>query len=214
MPLSRNAAVPGVSRAAGHRTGIGMANYCRLLLVSLICLSMNSCIFAATHVVGTAMRSFETGDDFAVWKTQMPAIPPATGRLIVYPGGSLSMVYEATSIGTGGDEHFVVDRDVCKVLGHSFVFLDLAAGKHVISADHVSKFLDGYEIGRYKLDVTIAPSTVTYVKIDKEKTGEAFSHHYVPKLVEAAAAESALRGFPIYSDGLKCKINQAKDRTP
>jgi hypothetical protein len=191
-----------------------MGNYCRLMLVSLLCLSLNACILAATHVAGTAMRSFETGADFAVWKAQMPAIPPGTGRLIVYPGGSLSLVYEATSIGTGGDEHFVVDRDVCKILGNSFVFLDLTAGKHVISADHVSKLLDGYEVGRYKLDVNIAPSTITYVKIDKEKSGEAFSHHYVPKLVDAAAAESALRSSPIYSDGLKCKVNEAKDRAP
>src|SRR5579863_4941612 len=148
MPLCLyRAAAYGVRRAAGRRAGRDMANYCRLMLASLLCLALNSCILAATHIVGTAMRVSETGDDFAVWKTRMPAIMPGTGRLIVYPGGSLSMVSEATSIGTGGDEHFVVDRDVCKILGHSFVYLDLAAGRHVISADHVSKFLDGYEIG-------------------------------------------------------------------
>ena len=184
----------------------------RLTVALLACLWLNGCIAAATYGVGTMMRGMEVGDNFAKWRPQMPPIAPGSGRIVVYPGGSRSFVYATTSIGTGGDQLFVVDRDVCKVLGHSFVFLDLPAGPHVISAEGVSKPF-GYQIGKSRLNLNIAPESLTYIRIDKHSAG-AFSNHYVPGPVAAAAAEAELAAQPIDKDGLKCRPNKAEDRKP
>lgn len=184
----------------------------RLFIISILCLSLNGCFMLVTRGVGTVERALSVGDEFRSWKAQMPAIPPDRGRLIVYPGGSRSAVFEATNVGKGGDQDFVVDRDVCTVLGHSFVFLDLAPGPHEVSSDDVSALFE-YRKGKNKLNIDIASSTLTYVRIDKESGGLFTRSHYFPKLVEAAVAEAELKDLPIYQDGLKCRENKAVDRT-
>ena len=142
----------------------------------------------------------------------MPAIPSGAGRLIVYPGGRRSFVYETTSIGKGGEQFFAVNRDVCTVLGRSFIYLDLPAGRHEVSAEDVSGLFE-YRIGRNKLDLAIDPGSLTYVRIDREDPGALARSHYYPRLVEPARAEAELKDWPIYNEGLKCRPNRAMDRT-
>ncbi len=188
-----------------------MPSFFRAIVASIACLSLNSCIAAATYGIGTVERSLAVGENFAAWKTQMPAIPPGMGRLIVYPGGGRSVVFETTSIGKGGEQDFVVDSDVCTVLGHSFIYVDRPAGPHEISADDVSKAF-GYQKGRHKLEVTLAPSTVIYISIDKVDNGALSRSHYFPHRVPAETAEAKLKAFPIDTDGLKCRLNKAEPR--
>jgi hypothetical protein len=87
------------------------------------------------------------------WRAIAPPIAPGRGRLIVYPGGSLSIVYEKTSFGKGGELDFVVDCDVCQIFGRTFVFLDVPASAHKIPADDVSDLLHPFEyrLGKYEL---------------------------------------------------------------
>ena len=190
-----------------------MLMYARRMFVALMCLSLNSCVLVATHVVGSAMRSGEVGDKFASWQAGTPPIPAGMGRVIVYPGGSRSFVYEETGIGRGGEQLLTVDRDVCTVLGHSFIFLDLPAGPHRVTAGDVSE-LAGYQIGINKLDLNVAVGTVTYVRIDKQVTGTFTQSRYFPTAVAPASAVAELTDFPIYKDGLQCRRNEAKDRKP
>jgi hypothetical protein len=173
---------------------------------------LNGCIFSAvTHGIGAAERAMSIGDNFRSWKAQMPAVPAGRSRLVVYPGGSRSLVYQATGVGKGGEQVFAVDRDVCEVLGDTFVFLDVAPGPHEISSEGVSQ-LFGYQKGKNRLSVNLAPSKLTYIRIDKE--GDPLWHHYVPKLVDAARAEAELAKLPLYRDGLTCRLNKAEDRKP
>jgi hypothetical protein len=174
---------------------------------------LTSCIAVVTHGVGTVERSFAVGDDFTKWRATAPPIAPGRGRLIVYPGGSLSIVYETTSFGKGGELDFVVDRDVCQVLGRTFVFLDVPAGAHKISADDVSDILHPFEyrLGKYKLELTVDAGTTSYVRIDKDRSAGAVGAAYIPRLA-AAAAEAELKDFVLDKDGLKCRPNAAQDR--
>ena len=188
-----------------------MLRYFRVILVSLSCLGLNACIAVITHGVGTVERSLGVGDDFGRWKAQMPAIPTGRGRIIVYPGGSRSVVFETTRIGLGGEQNFAVDNDVCTVLGNSFIFVDLTAGLHQISAGNMSE-LFGYRKGKNKLDINVMPSSLTYIRINKESGGLFSKNHYFPNLVAAPAAEMELRQFPIYINGLKCRVNKAQER--
>lgn len=190
-----------------------MPGFLRLSVMLLACLCLNGCIGAAAYGVGTVMRQMAVGDAYAKWRPQMPAIAPGSGRIIVYPGGSRSVVYEATNIGTGGEQLFVVDRDVCKVLGHSFVFLDLAAGPHEISAEDVSEPF-GYRVGKNKLNLKIVPASLTYIRIDKQSAGTFSPSHYFPGVIAAATAEVELNSLAIDKDDLQCRVNKAEERKP
>src|SRR5690349_6806407 len=97
-------------------------------------LSLNGCVMAVTRGIGTVERQLGVGDEFRAWKAEMPPIASGKGRLVVYPGGGRSFVYDATGIGKGGEQLFTVDKDVCTVLGDSFVFLDVPAGAHEVSS--------------------------------------------------------------------------------
>src|SRR5689334_21927938 len=141
----------------------------------------------------------------------MPAIPAGRSRLVVYPGGSRSVIYRVTGVGKGGEQMFTVDRDVCEVLGDSFIFLDIAPGPHEITSEGVSE-LFGYRKGKNHLSVDLAPSRLTYVRIDKQ--GDPLWHHYVPKLVDAANAETELAKLPLYKEGLTCRLNKVEDPKP
>jgi hypothetical protein len=173
---------------------------------------LNGCVFSAvTHGIGAVERAASIGEAYSTWKAQMPAIPPGRSRIVVYPGGSRSLVYSATGIGKGGEQYFAIDRDVCEVLGDSFIFLDVAPGAHEISSEGVSQ-LFGYQKGKNRLSVNLAASKLTYIMIDK--VGDPLWHHYVPKLVDAARAEAELAKLPLYREGLTCRLNRAEDRKP
>lgn len=183
----------------------------RIIPLVLACLLLDGCIMAATRGIGTVERQIGIGEEFRDWQAHRPPIPAGRGRLVVYPGGSRSFVYETTGIGKGGEQLFAVDRDVCTVLGHSFVYLDLPAGPHEISAEGVST-LFGYQKGKNKLPLQLAPAGVTYIRIGREKHGVFSRSHYAPSVVEAAAAEAELMQYPLYRDGLTCRPNKAEDR--
>jgi len=186
--------------------------YFRLGLAACCCVLLNGCLFSAvTHGIGTAERAMWIGDDYRSWKAQMPAIPAGRSRLVVYPGGSRSVVYRVTGIGKGGEQKFTVDRDVCEVLGDSFIFVDIAPGPHEITSEGVSQ-LFGYQKGKNHLSVNLAPSQLTYVRIDKE--GEPLWHHYIPRLADAAGAGAELARMPLYKEGLTCRPDKAQDRKP
>ena len=184
----------------------------RAAFLVLSCLLLNSCIMAVTRGIGTVERQLAVGDEFGTWRTRMAPIPAGKGRLIVYPGGHRSFVYEATSIGKGGEQDFTVDTDVCTVLGNSFVYYDLAAGHHEITSEGVSK-LFGYQKGKNRLNLDIAPSSLTYVRIDKKRSSP-LSSHYLPGQIQEAVAEKELKDMPIYNDGLTCRLNKAEERKP
>src|SRR5688500_14209991 len=135
----------------------------------------------------------------------MPSIPPGRSRSVVYAGGSRSLGYAATGVGKCGEQVFAVDRDVCTVLGDSFIFLVLPPGPHEISSEGVSQ-LFGYQKGKNRLSLNLRSSALTYVRIDKE--GDALWHHYVPKLIDAARAETELGKLPLYKEGLTCRLNR------
>ena len=189
-----------------------MPRHFRLCLAVCCCVLLNGCVFSAvTHGIGAVERATGIGENFSTWKARMPAIPPGRSRIVVYPGGSRSLVYAATGIGKGGEQVFAVDRDVCTVLGDSFIFLDFPPGPHEISSEGVSQ-LFGYQKGKNRLSLNLRPSALTYVRIDKE--GDALWHHYLPKLVDAARAEAELAKLPLYREGLTCRLNKAEDRKP
>jgi hypothetical protein len=118
----------------------------------------------------------------------MPALPPSTGRLFVYVSGRSNNFLNAYELGTGGEQRFVVDKDVCDILGATFTYMDLPAGTHTVSADDVDKFL-GFRKGRYEVKANITDSHAVYVRIDKVSQDGV---HTVPRLVDAAAATSKL----------------------
>jgi hypothetical protein len=183
-----------------------------LCLAMCCCVLLNGCIFSAvTHGIGAVERAAGVGENFSTWKAQMPPIPAGRSRIVVYPGGRRSLVYSVTGVGKGGEQVFAVDRDVCEVLGDSFIFLDLPPGAHEISSEGVSQ-LFGYQKGKNRLSVSLARSSLTYIRIDKE--GDPLWHHYVPKQVDAARAEAELAKLPLYRDGLTCRPNKAEDRKP
>lgn len=189
-----------------------MPRHFRLCLAVCCCVLLNGCVFkAVTYGIGSVERATSIGDNYSSWKAQMPAIPAGRSRIIVYPGGNRSMVYSVTGVGKGGEQVFAVDRDVCEVLGDSFIFLDVAPGAHEISSEGVSQ-LFGYQKGKNRLSVNLAPSKLTYIKIDKQ--GDPLWHHYVPKLVDADRAETELAKLPLYREGLTCRLNKAEDRKP
>jgi len=187
----------------------------RLAVFCLACHGLGGCIPVVTHGIGAVERAVAVGEAYPAWQTHMPPVPAGKGRIIAFPGESLSLVYETTGFGKGGDLDFVVDRDVCTVLGRSFVFLDYPAGPHELSVDDVSDLLDPftYKKGRHKIDLTIAAGSVTYIRFDKQR-GDMLVPHYFAKKVDAAAAAPVLKDYVIDKDGLACKPHRAEDRKP
>jgi hypothetical protein len=183
--------------------------------VALACLSLDGCIAVVTHGIGAVERAVAVGEDYTAWKAHAPAVPKGKGRIILFPGEGLSLIYEATRFGKGGEEYFTIDRDVCSVLGRTFVFLDYPAGAHKLTVDDVTDLLQPftYTIGRNKLDLTLAEGSVTYVRLDKQKNDLLINHYSLHK-VEAAVAEPVMKDYSIDTDGLACKPTRAEDRKP
>lgn len=187
----------------------------RRAALCVACLGLGGCIPVITHGIGAVERAVAVGEAYPAWQAHMPPVPDGKGRVIAFPGESLSLVYEATGFGKGGDLDFVIDRDVCSVLGRTFVFLDIPAGPHELSIDDVSDLLDPftYKKGRHKIDLAIAAGSVTYIRFDKER-GDLLVPHYFARKVDEAAAAPVLKDYVIDKDGLACKPNRAEDRKP
>lgn len=183
----------------------------RSLAFILLCLSLSGCIAAVGLGVGALGRSAGTGDKYSSWKSTMPNIPPNMGRLFVYMTERAHEMLNAMSRGTGGEQAFTVDNDVCEVLGEAFTYRDLPAGDHDVSADDVKKFLGGYRKGKYHVKVPIVAGGTAYVRIDKERQD---GTHYIPRLVDAATAEAQIADLPIDTHlvTFECRANQAEER--
>ena len=171
-----------------------------------LCLAVCCCVLAerlhfsvVTHSIGAVERATSIGDDFRSWKAQMPAIPAGRSRIVVYPGGSRSLIYSVTGVGKG---RRAVLRGRPRRLRGPRQFLHLsrpAARERTRSPRKACPTCSVTRKGKNRLSVDLARAGLTYIRIDKE--GEPLWHHYIPKQVDAASAEAELAKLPLYGTG-------------
>lgn len=180
-----------------------------IALLSL-CLSLTGCGGGLVGVaVSAAGRSAGTGDDYASWKSTMPAIPPGTGRLVVYIPNRASGI-SAFEIGAGGRQMFGVDKDVCDVIGGAFMYVDVPAGDHDVSVNDMQMLFGRFRRGKYTMKMKITDGRVTYLRFDAatEDAGTA------PRVVDAATAEAEMAKLPLDTHfvSFECKKDAAQER--
>jgi len=186
----------------------------RRLSISLTLLSasllVEGCGGVAGLAVGAAGRAAGTGATYAEWKGSSPPMELHTGRLFVYvPSRQFSLM--TVDWGTGGEFLFAVDRDVCDVIGDSFVYLDLPPGRHAVSAGAMPKFLFGYRRGQFETEADIIEGRSTFVRIEPVSNGGALAR---PAVVGAGLAEAEMAKLPLdkHFVSFSCKPNAAGDR--
>lgn len=171
---------------------------------------LEGCGGVAGLAVGAAGRAAGTGATFAEWKGSAPPMQPHTGRLVVYvPSRQPSLM--TVDWGTGGEFNFAVDRDVCDVIGDSFVYLDLPPGRHAVSAGDMQKFLAGYRKGQFETQADIVEGRSTFVRIEPVPNG---GPRIRPVVVSAGVAEAEMAKLPLdkHFVSFSCKPNAAGDR--
>jgi len=161
--------------------------------LAALCVSLSGCGGAVGLAVGAIGRSVSIGDDYATWKSSMPAIQPGTGRLVVYITGRSFTLY-STQMAMGGSRMFAVDNDVCGVIEDSFMYHDVPAGDHEVSAGDMIMLFGRFRRGKYSIKIKVADGRATYLRFDPAASEDAGP---APRVVDAATAETEMAKLPI-----------------
>jgi formylglycine-generating enzyme required for sulfatase activity len=165
--------------------------FLRFIFLGLMFIS----VLSSTSCLGLALRDLEKGwvGKYIDLKKAMTPPPSGSGRLFVYvPGGGPNIM------NTFGElNRCTVNEHVYRIFGATYWYIDIPAGKYLITADGIKYMFSG-RYGNNRVSFDLKEGETKYCKINIEAFG--MLAKYTPIMVEPIVAERELENLEFYGN--------------